>query len=718
MSIQQRQVRTAIALALLVSPLAPVDTRADAVTGAIAGPSIAGATAVPTWAEESVVTWGDVGAGELLWKSPFGLVPLPVVDTDVEVLAAGIVAEGTIRQRFHNPTEHVIEAIYVFPLPETAAVQHMELRIGDRRIVSVVEERAVAKRTYDEAKAEGRKAALIEEERPNLFTTAVANIDPGLSVDVTLTYVDEIPFDDGGFTLVFPLTFTPRFVPEATRSLSEATGAPLVTSSVVDDADRVTPPFVRTSDPRAPRARVRLSITPGVPVREVSCLSHDLVAQPSGASWRFDTGPDPVVADRDVRVRWRPDVGREPVRTVLTETRGNYRHALVMLVPPALEALAVGDGLGATTTFVVDVSGSMAGPSIEQAREALLGAIDRLEARDRFAIVAFATQTAVFRPEIVDVTPEAKRLARAFVRGLEANGGTNMFPALLRAVSMFDAAASEASGVRRIVFLTDGAIGNESQMLERVARGLGDVRLHVIGIGAAPNRHLVRQMASKGRGLATFVAGAGSSNEIDRFMTRIDRPVLTDISLSWEGVGLVEVYPEVCPDLHAGEPLFVSARIDASLAPGGAERLVIHGRTRDGELRCPIDLPSGGDARGVAARWARTKVSALTDRGLTGADADSVRRAIVDVGIAYHLVTPYTSLVAVEQVVTSLEPSRGVALANALPVGSQLLGPANGTLPRGGTDRPLRREVAAFLIRTAILLLGARALLGGRREVA
>jgi Ca-activated chloride channel homolog len=630
----------------------------------------------------------EAGSGALLRKTPDGLVPLPLLDLDVRLDVTGILVRGTVTQSFRNPTAEVIDCVYVFPLPERAAVHRMEMRIGGRRIVSVIEEKEEAKRVYEQARQEGRKAALVEQERPNLFTTSAANVNPGESIEVVLEYLQEIGFDGEAFSLSFPLTLTPRFRTGPRR-----------------DSDRITPPFTAPGSPAIPRARLSVRIDAGVPLDTVESDSHEIQTIPDGRALLVEPRGRTVPADRDFHLRWRPILTAEPRPALFFEDRPEGRYVLAMVLPPQSDAGA-GRGLPAETMFIVDVSGSMAGPSIEQARAALLLALDRLRPEDTFDILSFNEDVQEFRDRFVSASGPDLEEARDWTRSLAASGGTRIDLALARGLAIVGASRTDRS--QRIIFLTDGAADNEDDILREVRTGLKTARLHTLGIGPAPNRYLMRAMASAGRGLCDFISTTnGAGNRVDAFFSRLRRPVMTGLSTDWGGAGPVEAYPALLPDLHEDEPLFLSAR----LAPGRSlPRLVMAGSTLDGlqHLEAVAEGPSVADS-GVAVRWGHARVEALLDTLHDGASPDSVRAAVIDVSKTFGIVTPYTSLVAVEKFATATGESSRVRVANGLPAGSGL----PGDLPQGGTHEPILFLVGMLLaLAGTVLLVGALRLPG------
>jgi Ca-activated chloride channel family protein len=620
----------------------------------------------------------------------------------------------------------------VFPLPEGASVHFLEMRIGERRIVSIVEERNKAKQTYTSARRQGKKAALLELERPNLFTTSVANINPDEKVEVTLEYVEELRYDAGRFRLVFPLTFTPRYLPRpllpCAGSLAGAAheGIPADAASVPraastgtaanpgreellgldpgDDRSRITPPFAAPRGEAVPRAKIQVTLTPGLPVEAIESSSHTVQVDRQGESWIVTSPAETIRADCDFVLQWTAARGSEPRTAAFLEEGREGSFALVMIVPPRPDEFTDRDpGLPTETLFVVDVSGSMDGPSIAQAREALLAALDRQEAGDRFNLLAFNQSSFPFRDDFVDARGPELDEARRWVRGLRADGGTEIHPALTRALSM--TRGEDARRVRRIVFLTDGAVGNEPRVLATIRGELHGTRLHTLGIGSAPNRYLMREMARFGRGICDFVRGDDPVvNRIDEFFTRIDRPVMSELSLEWEGVEEEEVYPSPLPDLHQGEPLFVSARMPAGAA---VSRVTLRGRLPSGVVRTPaLGLGRASEGSGVGIRWARAKIGSLLDGLLEGAEPDRIRAEVIDLAKDFRLVTRYTSLVAVEEIVSAEGPSLRASVPNVLPRGSRLPG---GELPRGGTHDPLKRLLGILAaIAGGLLVLATR----------
>ncbi|MEM9175215.1 MAG: marine proteobacterial sortase target protein [Myxococcota bacterium] len=581
---------------------------------------------------------GEMGAGGLLIETEAGLREAPLLETDVEIEIAGLIVRTRVTQRFTNPTTDWVEGVYVFPLPEDAAVDALTMRIGDRSIAGRVEERARAKRTYEKAKSEGRKASLVEQERPNVFTTSIANLGPDETVDVTIAYQEEAHYDRGRFSLRFPLVVGPRFVPGTPIAHGfDGTGWGVATDEV-PDAARITPPVAAPDDGRSNPVGLRAKIDAGFPLDAVTSPSHPLVVRAQRDDVYTVRLDDPdAQADRDFVLEWVPAVGRAPDAALFREEVDGDEYALLMVMPPQVETRSA--RVSRETILVIDTSGSMAGASVEQARRAVREALATLRPEDAFNVIEFDSTFQTLFPESRPATPDAIEAASRWVDALEAEGGTQMLPALLQALRP----GRESRAVRQVVFVTDGAVGNEDALFAAIEGQLGRSRLYTVGIGSAPNGHFMSKAAEFGRGTFTYI---GNPAEVVPRMTalfeKIDSPVLHDLRVDW-GDARVESWPARIPDVYAGEPVVVAARL-----PKGATRVVVHGR-RDGEdVRLALDLAGGADHAGVSRLWARRKVASLMNAMREGRSIDDVSTEVAALGVRHQLVTRWSSLVAVD----------------------------------------------------------------------
>lgn len=616
-------------------------------------------------AEDPLAT---LGAGDLLWRSPGGLAPLPALGSEVELTVTGPLVRGRLVQRFVNGTGRTIEAVYAFPLPELAAVDGLEVQVGERRIVGVVREKEEAQRTYDTAKAEGKTAALVQQRRANLFTASIAHVLPGERVEVHLAWLQEVAPEDGRFAVAIPLTSTPRCPAQSTEG-GESTEIS----------------FLGTGDPAFPTATVSVRFAPGTPAADVTSASHRL--SQDGAT--MTTGQVP--ADRDFLLTWTLPEKETATGTLFVEEREDGgRYGLLLLAPPAGDGEA---GLPTRTLFVVDISGSMAGPPLEQAKQALLRALDRLRPSDELALIRFDDTSEALWETFQPAASGDLDTARRWVEGLASRGGTDIEGALRHAMKL---TAEHPSPVpTRIVLVTDGAVDDEAEVVAEVAKSLGDARLHVLGIGAAPNRALVRQVAAFGRGTCAFVDRIEHVAEsTDRFLDRLERPALTDLEISWSGAAPLDLRPFPLPDLYLGQTLAVSLRLAPGPLPGAP---TLRGRRGVEDVTVSLPPPVAADlGGGVATRWARAAVEGALDRLAKGADAAEVRREVVDLGTTFSIVTPYTSFVAVDMTprAAGVTPET-LRLAGGMPAGM---------LPQGGTDGPRRLLLASLLAIAGLVL--------------
>jgi Ca-activated chloride channel family protein len=582
----------------------------------------------------------DVTRGSLLLRSGDGAQPAPLLHTDVQMQVAGLVARVRVQQRFHNPGDGWAEGIYVFPLPEDAAVDHMDLRIGARRIAGQIKERAEAKRTYQQAARSGRKASLVEQERPNIFTTSVANIAPGEEVTVEIEYQQNVRYDAGLFSLRFPMVVGPRYIPGAPAEQGgEDGGGWSADTTEVPDASRITPPVQHPKHGPINPVRLDIELDAGVPLERVASPYHSIHSDAQGPGrYRVTLAGNEVPADRDFVLEWRARASAAPQSAGFIEHKDGEYYVSLMLLPPL-----AGEQTAPTpreAVFVIDVSGSMQGASIDQAKQALLLALGQLKPHDRFNVIRFNHTTGSLYPEPQPASPENLARAKTFVNALYANGGTEMAPALRAALT----GQTPAGYLRQVVFLTDGAVGNEDALFAIIRAGLGASRLFTVGIGSAPNSHFMRTAADYGRGTFTYI---GAVNEVrtrmEELFRKLERPALTDIQVTWPPGVEVEAWPGHVPDLYIGEPLTVSARL--RVLP---DSVAVHGRFAGKDWQSALGLADSTPHAGVAVLWARRKIEALTVQLREAQDRDAVRKAIVEVALRHHLVSAHTSLVAVD----------------------------------------------------------------------
>src|SRR5262249_8563950 len=549
--------------------------------------------------------------------------------------------------------------IDAFRLPETAAVDRLRMLVGMRVIEGEIRKREEAKQVYEQAKSEGKKASLVEQQRPNLFTASIANVGAGEEVTVTIDYQQTVDYRDGEFRLRFPMAIGPRY--------NDQTGAPLV--------------YTSTNNQR-PTTNLAVDLDAGFPLSRLESTYHK-ISKTTVSGSRVTVTLDDVRADRDFELVWHPDLGGEPKSALFTES-GRETYGLLMLMPPQSPEKSA---LPKETIFIIDTSASVGGPSIEEARRALTLALSKLSPRDRFNVIEFNSVTHVLFEGARDASPDAITTAKRWVEHLQADGGTEMLPALEAAMK-----GEQPSGyVRQIIFMTDGQVGNEAELFTFIRQHLGESRLFTVGIGSAPNSHFMREAARFGRGTFTFI---GNTNEVEEKMTslftKLESPVLTNVAVRFDDPA-AEVWPQRIPDLYAGEPVIVavrfskpSGRVMASASrSGGAEWNDVH------------SVRVTSEESGIGKLWARMKIEALSDEG------DQNRDEITGIALEHHLVTPLTSLVAVDvtRAGTPVQTCETRPVPLNLPVGWG--GGEEGSLPGTATPAPLMLLAGLLLIALA-----------------
>ncbi len=599
----------------------------------------------------------------------------PTLKTDVEIEINGMVARATVRQVFRNPSDRWMEGIYVFPLPERSAVDRLTMVVGERRVEGRIMEKAEAERAYRAAADSGQRASLVSGERANVFVTSVANIGPGEDIVVEIGFQDTVAYENGAFSLRFPMVVAPRYMP-APEVAPEVAGLPArrppfdpVAAPRDDGEDRdLFGPVNTAKSPGGAKHNflsLTISLDAGLPLAALRSLYHPVVIESTGDGRQTVTlSAGQVPADRDFVLEWHPQAAQAPQAAVFAEQVGTDTHLLVMMVPPHPQGDAEAPApLPRELTFVIDTSGSMHGDSLAQAKAAVIAALQRLRPEDRFNVIQFNSVTHSLFPR--PVAAEAGSVARAwhYVSALEAEGGTEMRPALRQAL---DGGAAPGH-LQQVVFLTDGAVGNEDELFREVSARLGAHRLFTVGIGSAPNSHFMRKTAELGRGSFTHI---GDLREVQTRMaallTKLERPALTDIRVGWPLAAgkRIELYPMPLPDLYAGEPVTFAARLEGVDLRDLQGEAVIAGTSPDGDWQQRLPLDGLTAAPGTAAVWARAKLAQIEDglyraRGDGGADIDraAIRAEALALALEHQLVTRYTSLVAIDEAVARPEGS-------------------------------------------------------------
>ena len=622
----------------------------------------------------------------------------PLLSTDVAFRVSGMVARARVVQTFHNASADWVEGVYVFPLPESAAVDRLQLRVGERRIESEIRERGAARRAYEQARTAGQRTALMDQERPNIFTTRVANIGPRELVAVEFEYQQTLRYDNGRYSLRFPMVVGPRYIPGNLRvSATEQLGWSPNTDQV-PDAARITPPVLRPEAGPINPVSIRVELDAGVPIAQLASPYHRVDVRNVSASRRHvELADGAVPANRDFELTWAPQSAHAPQVAWFTEHKEGRHYGLLMVLPPAA---APGARLAREVVFVLDTSGSMAGASIRQAKDALQMALARLAPGDRFNVVEFNSTAQTLFADAQPVNPRNVRRAIGWVQSLQARGGTEMASALRLALDGSDSAGR----VRQVVFLTDGAVGNEDALFSLIRERLGDTRLFTIGIGSAPNSHFMTKAAELGRGTFTYIGRVEEVQEkMAALFAKLESPVMKALEVHWPDGVRAQAWPARIPDLYAGEPVVIAAALDRL---EGEVRVSGSRDNRAWEARVPLALNSGG--AGMGSLWARGKVQSLIDSIREGAREEEVRTQVIELATAHRLVTKYTSFVAVDK--TPARPADAqlklAAVPTNLPEGWEV-DQVFGELPQGSTDSRYAMLTGALMLLLALAMLCA-----------
>jgi Ca-activated chloride channel family protein len=562
--------------------------------------------------------------------------------TEIHAQVTGNVARVHVTQKFENPTDDWVEGLYVFPLSASAAVDELEMLVGERRIRGEIKRKEDARATYEQAKSEGRRASLVDQQRPNMFTTSVANIAPHSSISVDIAYLDTIPFRDGRYSLSLPLSITPRYTPGAARDDATSTGAPAATPEQVSSPVQ--------------NAQIEVDLEPGFPLQQVYSVNHSVLMETAGSERRITLSSPAVPADRDFELVWTPAVAPDTYASAYAERFGNDTYVLVSLMPPQMAAERT---YRREVIFIIDTSGSMSGSSIEQARAALRLGVARLQPGDTFNIIRFSNDaTSLFSTSQPAVTVN-RQSANDFIDRLLADGGTEMRSALELAFSM----PATLDALRQIVFVTDGSVSNEAELVKLISARIGGARLFTVGIGGAPNAYFMREAAAAGRGSYTFIPQIEQVNErMSDVFRKLENPALVDLQLHWPDGAAPTLAARLPSDVYAGDPLTVVAKL--SSVPKGL--LTLSGRSGGGAWTRQLPLRIVNDRSGIAKLWARERISELARQKNLGGDATEAENQIVSLALEHHLVSEYTSLVAVD--VTPARPVDADARQIQVPV--------------------------------------------------
>ncbi len=534
------------------------------------------------------------------------VVPVPLEHTEVKASIAGYIGSVNVKQQYHNPFDVKIEATYVFPLPDDAAVNDFVMTIGDRTIRGIIREREEARKLYEQARAQGHTASLLQQERPNIFMQKVANIEPGKRIDIDITYYHTLAYDDGWYEWIFPMTVGPRYNPPG--STDGVGAAPRSGPGQTAQATEVQ--YLAPNERSGHDIALEVDIEAGVVIEDLICRSHAIERREYSQSRTIvSLSPSDSIPNKDFVLRYRVAGDRVKTGFVTHRTDHGSYFTFMMYPPSSLQDLERGP---VELVFVLDCSGSMRGRPIEQAKLAIERGLSHLRPEDSFQIIRFSNNASQLGPRPLAATPENIERGKAYLRSLNGSGGTQMVEGIKAALDF----PHDDNRLRFVVFATDGFIGNEKQILGAMSTHLRESRIFSFGVGSAPNRYLMDRMASLGRGVAAYLSLNDSPvDAMDRFFERVSHPALSDISIDWNAFGATQVYPAKAPDLFVGRPVIFTGKLDSS----HKNELHLTGRVggKERDMRYTIGGGNASDEQpALAAIWARNAIKDMTKRAL------------------------------------------------------------------------------------------------------
>ncbi|MGH9600861.1 MAG: VIT domain-containing protein [Terriglobales bacterium] len=597
------------------------------------------------------------GSLEILGKDGKSAGICPLKQTDVKAEISGFLARVNVTQEFWNPSREKIEAVYVFPLPQNAAVDDMTLQVGDRTVKGLIKRREEARNIYETARRGGQVAALLDQERPNIFTQSVANILPGERVLVTISYVELLKYEEGAYEFVFPMVVGPRYIPGNVAIGSKGGGWSPDTDRV-PDASRITPPVAPKGTRAGHDISIQVELDAGVPIQEFRSTSHEIYFdRTSPHSARVNLRRERAIPNKDFILRYDVSGGRVEDAVLVHKASAARPKDLrsggfftLILQPP--DRIPESEITPKEIVFVLDTSGSMSGFPIEKAKEAMKLALEGMHSNDTFNLITFAGDTRILFSEPVPATPANLKRAQEFLAGQHGGGGTEMMKAIRAALDPSDS----QEHLRVVCFMTDGYVGNDMEIIGEVQKH-PNARVFSFGIGSSVNRFLLDKMAEAGRGDVEYVAlNDDGSAAARRFHERVRTPLLTDLEIEWNGIPVADVYPKRLPDLFSAKPVILTGRY--GVASKGNIRL--RGK-RAGEVfvrDIRLDLPGAEPEHDVLATlWARQRIDHLMAQDWNGAQQGNMQKhlqeQVTDLGLQFRLMTQFTSFVAVEEMVVT-----------------------------------------------------------------
>jgi Ca-activated chloride channel family protein len=552
----------------------------------------------------------------------------PLKETNVTANITGLIADVYVSQSYANEGGKPINVSYVFPTSTRVAVHGMKIAIGDNMVIAQIKEREEARQEYEQAKGQGKNAALLEQERPNVFTMSVANIMPGDVVCVELHYTELILAIGGAYEFVFPTVVAPRY------SNQPADTAPQTDQWVAN-------PYLEEGSTTPSKYGITVNLSTGIPISSLNCKSHDVEVNWDGESAAQITlsTPEKYAGDRDYVLEYTL-IGQDVQCGLMLQAGDTENYFMLMLQPP--QRVQVDDKPPREYVFVLDVSGSMSGFPLDTAKELLTDFLDHLKETDRFNLVLFDNTSRQMSPNSLPATAENIKTAFDMIEREFGGGGTE----LLSAIELAVAIPMDKNVSRSVIVITDGEISAEQAVFDFIGNNLENTNYFAFGIGSAVNRYLVEGIAKTGLG-ESFVATKPSEvpDIADNFRTYIESPVLADIAVTYAGFDAYDVEPPNLPILFTQKPIALFGKYRGELT--GIIRVT--GKTGNSEYVQEIQLSETEPLEtntAIGLLWARKTVERLLDYKGSSVSAD-VKQKAIEIGLKYSIMTPYTSFVAV-----------------------------------------------------------------------
>ena len=681
--------------------------------------SISNGTAFTETSQPIIPMEQEITQGALRVEVDEQIVECPLKHTDVKANISGFIARVTVTQTFHNPYDEKIEAVYVFPLPHTAAINDMTMTVGDRRIVGLIKRRAEAQALYQEAIQQGKTASLLEQERPNIFTQSVGNIQPNDEVRIEISYVDVLDYDMGTYEFHFPMVVGPRYIPgtpiskvpdlpdelqgkvgesevplDAPLEGADPSGTGIAPDTDrVPDASRITPPVLKPGYRTAHDISLAVSLNAGVPIQDIQIVNHKADVDRVDASGATAVlSPADSIPNKDFVMKYAV-VGEKPEMAVLAHSKGPEQGYFMLMIQPKLDA-ELAEAPPREIVFLVDVSGSMRGEPTQKVKETMHHFLRRTKPKDTVQVITFSNRANKLFEKSVPATQANIEHALNFTEQMRGGGGTEM----LNAIKLVLNEPVDPERVRIVVMLTDGYIGNEAEIIAEIDRRAGDqIRFSAIGIGTSPNRYLIDGVAKHGGGLADVIElNTDPGPLVAQIAERIHRAQLASIQIDWNGLSVHETYPRRIPELWAGRPVLMFGRYGA----GGSQNIELSGSAEGKPLKYKlhVTLPDAQPAHDVLSKvWARKKIEDISAQ-LYAADAPEIIEEITNIALTHRLMTQYTSFVAVDEndmqpINQEVKAPQQVVVPVPLPEGTDFRGFYNNQKVKvAGSRRMVRRS--------------------------